>query len=80
MYFAKTNCIFLTGVTLSKSEQYNSIYDCHISLHQWEHMSGPNLFQELNIQHKIDRNIRKWFKIPIRSLRTEGDGCCYEIK
>ena len=56
------------------------LVDCYISLHKAEYMKGPNLFQELNIKHKLENGIiDDWFETPIRSIKTEGN-CCYHIK
>ena len=65
--------------SLKPKYETNSINNCQIFLHQWERMKGPNLFQELEIDHNLNNGVDKWFRTPIRSIRSEGN-CCYQIK
>ena len=55
-----------------------SFNDCFISLHQWEYMEGPNLFQELGIKQRLRQGFDEWFETPLRSIKTEGS-CCFGI-
>ena len=69
----------MNEVCAKSKHNTNTIYGCYISLHQREHLKGPNLFKELDIKRELKQEIHEWFKIPIRSLKTKGD-CCYHIE